>query len=83
MVTFQDGAEYDRRGNRLKYQKPGYNLDRRSYEVDDKSDRLEQQVRFLPWLLHLPFMSYIVLVQGAALGQSQGFVKSFLGSSSG
>ena len=42
--SLQDGAEYDRRGNRKKYQKPGYNLDRRTYEVDDGSDRLEQQV---------------------------------------
>ena len=42
----QDGAEYDRRGNRKKYQKPGYNLDRRTYEVDDGTDRLEQQVLF-------------------------------------
>ena len=42
----QDGAEYDRRGNRKKYQKPGYNLDRRTYEVDDSTDRLEQQVPF-------------------------------------
>ena len=42
--SLQDGAEYDRRGNRKKYQKPGYNLDRRTYEVDDGSDRLEQQL---------------------------------------
>ena len=55
LYQFQDGAEYDRRGNRLKYQKPGYNLDRRSYEVNDASDRLEQQVPLRPWLLYQSF----------------------------
>ena len=58
----QDGAEYDRRGNRKKYQKPGYNLDRRSYEVDDGSDRLEQQVRFVPrFSFYLVFHIYDLL----------------------
>jgi hypothetical protein len=43
-IIFQDGAEYNRRGNRAKYSKPGYGLSRRSgLHTSATSDRRQSQ----------------------------------------